>query len=96
MEAAEIARADARARGWTEPAARIFYDQRYGYYSVSFYFPGEDRGTGGMGMKRTFLDAIDGRLIGERIPWHGTAADVFMQTPRSGRWKGAARDRARA
>jgi hypothetical protein len=49
-----------------------------------------------MGMKRTFLDAIDGRLIGERIPWHGTAADVFMQTPRSGRWKGAARDRARA
>lgn len=78
-EVAEIARADARRRGWDEPAARIFYDQRYGYYSVSFYFPGEDRGTGGMGMKRTFFDASDGRLIGQRIPWHGTAADVFMQ-----------------
>jgi len=78
-EAADIAKADAMARGWAEPAARIFYDQRYGYYSVSFYFPGEDRGTGGMGMKRTFFDATDGRLIGQRIPWHGTAADVFMQ-----------------
>jgi uncharacterized iron-regulated membrane protein len=32
-----------------------------------------------MGMKRTFFDASDGRLIGQRIPWHGTAADVFMQ-----------------
>lgn len=79
MQAAEIAKADAMRRGWTEPAARIFYDDKYGYYSVSFYFPGEDRGTGGMGMKRTFFDARDGRLIGERIPWHGTAADVFMQ-----------------
>lgn len=78
-QVAEIAKADAVRRGWEEPAARIFYDQRYGYYSVSFYFPGQDRGTGGMGMKRTFFDASDGRLIGQRIPWHGTAADVFMQ-----------------
>jgi len=32
-----------------------------------------------MGVKMIFLDAAVGALQGRRVPWDGTAADVFMQ-----------------
>jgi uncharacterized iron-regulated membrane protein len=32
-----------------------------------------------MGVKMVFLDAATGALQGGRVPWEGTAADIFMQ-----------------
>lgn len=42
-------------------------------------FPGQERGFGGGGVKRLFIHAADGRLIGAKVPWEGTGADLFMQ-----------------
>lgn len=32
-----------------------------------------------MGHRTLYPDGADGRLLGERQPWHGTAADLFVQ-----------------
>lgn len=37
------------------------------------------RDRSGVGPAVLYFDARDGRLIGERIPWQGTAADIFVQ-----------------
>ena len=74
IAAAEIA---ARARGWTEPAGSLFYTLQYGIYGVQFNAPGDDFGN--MKVKSLYLDGQDGRILGERVPWQGTAADVFVQ-----------------
>ncbi len=73
------AEAEASARGWPEPVGSIFYAQRFGIYGVRFYEPGNDHGSGGMGVKSIYIDGADGRTLGERVPWKGTAADVFVQ-----------------
>lgn len=73
------AKAEASARGWTEPVGSIFYAQRFGIYGARFYEPGNDHGSGGMGVKSIYIDGADGRTLGERVPWKGTAADVFVQ-----------------
>lgn len=76
--AIEIASADAKARGWTEPPGAAFYGRLNGIFVVSFYHPGEEHGTNGM-MKMLFVDGGSGAAAGGRVPWEGTAADVFMQ-----------------
>jgi uncharacterized iron-regulated membrane protein len=35
--------------------------------------------TAGLGVKMLFVDGRSGSLVGGRVPWEGTAADVFMQ-----------------
>ena len=77
-QAIEVASAEARRRGWEEPAGAAFYGREHGLYSISFFHPGEEHGSAGM-TKMLFLDAANGSLQGGRIPWEGTAADVFMQ-----------------
>jgi uncharacterized iron-regulated membrane protein len=32
-----------------------------------------------MGVKTIHVDGMDGRILGDQVPWSGTAADVFMQ-----------------
>jgi uncharacterized iron-regulated membrane protein len=32
-----------------------------------------------MGVKTVHVDGMDGRILGDQVPWSGTAADVFMQ-----------------
>jgi uncharacterized iron-regulated membrane protein len=64
-------------RGWDEPPGSVFYGAQHGLYAVSFYRPEDDHNT--MAMKMLFVDAMDGSFKGGRIPWEGTAADVFMQ-----------------
>ena len=71
--------AEASRRGWQEPAARVGYFQNFGIYGVEFHHPGADHGVAGAGHKRLFFDALDGRYLGERVPWQGTAADLFVQ-----------------
>lgn len=73
------AEADGRARGWQEPVGVLFYSPQHGIYSASFFKPGDDHGVGGVGPPRLYYDAMDGRSLGERLPWRGTAADLFAQ-----------------
>jgi uncharacterized iron-regulated membrane protein len=56
----------------------VFYGTQYGLYAVIFFNPGEEHGSGGM-RKMLFVDGKTGTLEGSRVPWEGTAADVFMQ-----------------
>jgi uncharacterized iron-regulated membrane protein len=76
-----VARAGAEAlqRRWTEPAGSVFYAKDFGIYGVSFFKPGDDHGAGGVGPAVLYYDGLDGRLLGERRPWKGTAADIFVQ-----------------
>ena len=71
--------ADGRSRGWSEPVGAVYYAQQYDIYSVSFFRPGEDHGAGGVGPAQLYYDGQDARSLGERVPWQGTAADVFVQ-----------------
>ncbi len=78
-EIVELARSEARRRHWDEPPGSIFYAAEFGIYGVQFFHPGRDHGTAGVGPARLFFDGQDGRLIGERLPWKGTVADIFVQ-----------------
>jgi uncharacterized iron-regulated membrane protein len=73
------ATAEARERGWHEPAGGLSYAPDYGIYSVSFFEPGNDHGTGGVGNRTLYHDAADGRALGEYLPFTGTGADIFVQ-----------------
>ena len=77
--AIDIASAEARRRGWSEPTGSAFYGRLHGLYSINFFQPGDDHGSAGMGVKMIFVDAASGALQGRRVPWEGTAADIFMQ-----------------
>jgi uncharacterized iron-regulated membrane protein len=80
MDAA-VAQAGAEGlrRGWQDPVGGIYYSQEYGIYIVSFFQPGGDHGSGGVGPALLYYDGVDARLLGERQPWKGTAADIFVQ-----------------
>jgi uncharacterized iron-regulated membrane protein len=73
------AAADGRSRGWTTPVGSLFYGPAHGVYAVAFFHPGDDHGAGGVAPAQLYYDSEDGRPIGERLPWRGTAADVFVQ-----------------
>ena len=74
-----IASNEALRRNWAEPAGGVFYSQEFGIYAVSFFQPGNDHGSGGVGNASLYIDGADGRLLGDREPWKGTAADIFLQ-----------------
>lgn len=78
-EAIALAQSEAQRQGWREPIGSMFYARRFGVYGAGFFEPGNDHGSGGMGVKRLYFDATDGRYMGKRVPWEGTAADVFTQ-----------------
>ncbi len=73
------AQAEAGKRGWAAPAGAVFYSPEYGIYGVGFFAPGGDHGAAGVGPPYLYYDGADGRLLGERQPWKGTAADIFVQ-----------------
>jgi len=75
----EKGKADGQSRGWSAPVGAVYYAQLFDIYSVSFFRPGDDHGAGGVGPAQLFYDGQDGRALGARIPWQGTAADVFVQ-----------------
>ncbi|WP_197065309.1 PepSY domain-containing protein [Massilia sp. 9096] len=82
VDSGEIARRAAlegRRRRWQEPVGSIYYAQEWGIYMVSMFQPGDDHGDGGIGPALLYYDGVDGRLLGQRQPWKGTAADVFVQ-----------------
>ena len=73
------ARAEAGRRQWQEPPGAIGYIQQIGVYSVRFFEPGDDHGAAGVGPAELYFDGEDGRYLGDRLPWHGTAGDLFLQ-----------------
>lgn len=78
-EIIETARAEGARRGWTAPVGAVGYGPSYGVYSVSFFHPGDDHGAAGVGPARLMYDGQDGRYLGDRQPWAGTIADLFLQ-----------------
>ena len=78
-EIAARAAADGKARGWTTPIGSINYGPAHGVYAVSFFEPGDEHGAAGVGPAQLYYDSEDGRPLGERLPWVGTAADIFVQ-----------------
>ena len=78
-EAVRVARAEALRRGFGTPAGGIYYGGDYAFYNVSFFDPADETGAQGMGLSNLYIDARDGRVLGEYRPWQGTAADVFVQ-----------------
>lgn len=79
VEAIDRARAEATARGWEQPAGDIFHSRNFGIYGIAFYRPEDGHGAGGVGHRTLYLDSRDGRILGDRQPWTGTAADLFVQ-----------------
>jgi len=75
----QTASSEAIRRKWEAPVGGIFYSQEYGIYMVSFFEPGNDHGTGGVGPPILYYDGVNGQLLGERQPWKGSAADIFVQ-----------------
>jgi len=73
------AQVDAKNRDWAEPVGSVLYNQGFGVYGVQFYYPADGHGAGGVGYKRLYYDAQDGRYLGDRQPWKGTVADIFLQ-----------------
>lgn len=73
------AQSDAKNRGWREPVGSVLYNPGFGIYGVQFYYPEEGHGAGGVGHKRLYYDSQDGHYLGDRQPWKGTAADIFLQ-----------------
>lgn len=78
-DAVALGATEAARRGWAEPAGAVSYSPAYGFYAVRFFHPGEDHGAAGVGPARLYFDGIDGRYLGDRVPWAGTAADIFIQ-----------------
>lgn len=78
-EAVALASAEAARRGWADPAGVVSYVRNFGIYNVRFFGPGEGHGMAGVGPPVLFLDGRDGHVLGERRPWTGTAADIFVQ-----------------
>ena len=78
-EIIDRATAQGHARGWEAPVGGVFYARNYGIYSVSFFKPGDDHGSAGVGPPQLYFDGASGALLGDRMPWQGTAADIFVQ-----------------
>ncbi len=74
-----VAQADAARRGWKAPAGSAFYSPEYGIYGVAFHEPGGDHGAAGVGPPYLYYDGRTGALLGQRQPWVGTPADIFLQ-----------------
>jgi uncharacterized iron-regulated membrane protein len=78
-EVFDMAREEAARRGWRVPVGGLFYAPGYGVYGAMFFHPGDDHGAAGVGPARLYFDGGDGRLLGDRQPWKGTVADIFVQ-----------------
>ena len=81
-EIIEQASAEGTRRNWEEPVGSVFYANQFGVYGVQFFHPGGDHGAAGVGPANLYFDGEDGSLIGERLPWKGTAAGSGWIRPR--------------
>lgn len=75
-----LAEAEARRRGWTDPAGAVFLSTEFGVYGVGFFQPGLDHGDGGLGNPWLYFDSRTGAPAGADVPGTGSAGDLFMQS----------------
>ena len=75
----EAAQAEGRRRGWPEPVGALAYNPLQGFYTARYFAPGDDHGAAGVGPAAIYFDGAEGQVIGDRQPWIGTAADLFVQ-----------------
>lgn len=78
-QAIEIATAEARKLNITTEAGGIWYGGDFPFYNVSFFDPKDEIGAMGMGLSNVYVSSATGEVLGSHRPWHGTAADVFVQ-----------------
>lgn len=74
------AEAEARRRGWADPAGAVFLSPELGLWGVGFFRPGLDHGDGGLGNPWLYYDARTGQPAGDSVPGTGSAGDIFMQS----------------
>lgn len=74
-----IARAEGQRQGFEFAPGGIWYGGDFPFYNISFFDPADEMGTGGMGMSNIYVSADNGEVLGMYRPWHGSAADVFVQ-----------------
>ena len=75
----EVGRAEGARRGWP-PLGPVTYSERFGIHHGLFFDSGDDHGVGGVGPIRLFIDGMTAEVLGQRLPWNGTAADIFVQS----------------
>lgn len=74
-----IANAEAERRGWDVPLGSLFYSPEFGIYGAGFHEVGGDHGASGVGPPYLYYDGATGAFLGQRLPWTGTVADIFVQ-----------------
>ncbi|MCK9505807.1 MAG: PepSY domain-containing protein [Porticoccaceae bacterium] len=78
-EVITLAQQSAKDRSWTKPIGSIWYAREFGIYRVEYFTAEEGHGTGGVGHQALYFDGHSGELLGDFVPWQGTAADIFVQ-----------------
>lgn len=78
-QAIEAAKQEASVRAWQEPVGSLWHARNVGIYRVEFFSPEDGHGAGGVGHKALYVDSLTGEVLGDWIPWQGTAADIFVQ-----------------
>lgn len=69
----------AKEHGIDAPPGHLYYSPWVNIYEVEYFHPGDHHGSAGVGHPEIYFDGDDGRVLGERKPWTGTAADLFVQ-----------------
>ncbi len=75
----DLARSEARARGWTAPAGGVFLSTEWGLWGVGFFDRGHSHGDGGLGNPWLYFDSGTGLLVGADVPGTGSAGDLLLQ-----------------
>ncbi len=78
-QAIAIAREEGKKQGFEHAPAGVWWGGDFPFYNVSFFDPMDEHSANGMGLSNMYVSSEDGRVLGTYRPWHGTAADVFVQ-----------------
>lgn len=78
-QAIEIAQREGERLAFEFAPSGIWYGGDFPFYNVSFFDPSDEMGVMGMAMSNIYVSAETGEVLGMHRPWHGTAADVFVQ-----------------
>lgn len=68
----------ASERGWTMSVTAIGYTAAQGIYNVRLSKANDDDGNSEVAAN-LYFDSVSGELLGDRLSWKGTAADIFAQ-----------------
>lgn len=77
-EAIARATGEAAVHGWKTLPDEVAYRPTYVLYSVNFS-PAQRGLASTLGSRVVYVDGLDGRILGTRVPGGGSAGDVFMQ-----------------